>query len=118
MVWYKNIGKSSWRRPDGTVVPPGGTFEATVKEDRRFHARSHYRARLALVESPPSQTEGAAPPPPASPATSSDVVVEEKGEEESAAWTMKLSPRVYLERFPEGKHAAAAKALVKKAGGA
>lgn len=112
MPQYKNIGKSPWRRPTGELVPPGGIFETTVREQQRIQRRG-YRGRLERVDAdpppPPARAADDADAPPggsASPSTPVDVV------ETQAGWTLKMTPERYLKLHPSGGHAPLAREIV------
>ncbi len=91
MPKYKNIGRSAWKRPDGTSVAPGGTFEATGREHDRIARRVAYQLRLKLV---------------------GKVGRAKQADPEEAGWPLKMSPDVYLKLHADGKHAELAQKIV------
>ena len=88
MPEYRNVGATDWRRGDGSLVPPGGTFDATSREHARIQRRPHYGARCQLVE-------GAVVAP---------------GERKE--WPLKMDPKKYLELHPEGPKSKLARKLL------
>lgn len=92
MVRYKNVGKSPWRRPTGESIPPGGTFEATVREQQRITRRGYFER----LEREPSSLS----------------VEEDVRIETNAKWTLRMSPEMYLKLHPSGGHAALAREIM------
>jgi hypothetical protein len=93
MPRYKNIGSSPWRRPNGEAVPPGGIFNATVRELQRIQRRPQYRQRLSLVAEPKATAPRVDP-----------VVLQ-------AAWPCRMEPKLYLKLHPKGQHAELAREI-------
>lgn len=110
MPQYRNISNSPWRRPTGELVPPGDTFEATVREQQRIQRRG-YHGRLEKVVPPqPARAEG-------DDATSGDSITppttpEADVVETQAEWTLKMTPARYLKLHPSGGHAPLARKIV------
>jgi hypothetical protein len=105
--WFKNLG-APHRRPDGSKVPRGGIFQATEDEAKR------YAYKLQPVPAPEGAKELKAAVPPVEKAEVGPTKAPPtaKPTEKLINWTLKLTPSEYLERYPNGPNADAARRLL------
>jgi len=112
MTTFKNVGTSVWRRRAGPnspveVVPPGGTFVATPREERRIARRTHLQRRLIVV---PDEVEVVATQP-------TPVVVKVElpvvtPSDPKPKWPLRMPPRQYIRLHPQGQYAKLARRVL------
>jgi len=103
-LMYRNDGLP-WRRAPAAsaqVVPHGGLVEVTPREHVHIQSDPELRVRLIWLredtqEPKPLGAEGDA---------GTD------GQPNTPEWPLKISPRLYLSRYPKGRHADLAKQLL------
>lgn len=92
----KNMGPP-WRRPSGEVIPHGGLFTPTPREWRRMLDRHQLERRFLLVSEVHRSGNGEVSTTPPTPTDS---------------WPLKMTPEVYLERYPSGPNAELARSVI------
>jgi len=89
MPKYRNVGPP-WQRNPTQVVPHGGVFVATEREDERIRRRG-LRARFELVRD-----------------TSQDAANADASLSLDK-WPLRMKPKIYLKLHPQGQYAALAR---------
>jgi hypothetical protein len=96
MVEVTVLDGKSHMGPDGNIVGDGGTYTTTRRQADQLVARQLVKIGKTVEEADEPETTTA---------TTTD--------KQPERWTLKISPKDYIDRFPEGPQVELAKKLVK-----
>lgn len=103
----------SWRRESGEIVPHGGTFTPTDSELALL-----WRTQAFALQTVQRIDDGPVAPPPAlvraggRTAVAGAVQTKVAVQVEAGKWPLVVTPLAYLQRHPNGKHAALARQIL------